>query len=395
MISDPITLESALDQLFALVTPLDHETIPVDEAADRYLADDLVARRTQPARDLSVMDGFAVAGPGPWRIIGESRAGAPFAASLASGEAAKISTGAACPPGTTGIVPIEDATLAKDGLCAAAPPPDRHIRRRGFDFAERDSLLEKGTRLGPTQIALARAAGHGEVAVARRPFLAIIECGDELSADPADPHPDRIPASNGAMVAAMAVTAGATARRIGPLPDDRSALARAIQDAADADVLVTTAGASVGEHDHVRGALEDCGASLAFWRVAIRPGKPLLVARLGRQIVLGLPGNPASSYVTAFLFLLPVLRALQGAARPFPIAIPLPLASPLPAGQDRREFLRACLVDGETVPLAERDSSALRTLAVANLLIDRPIGALAAPGGTPVPCYWLENGGFA
>lgn len=391
----PIRLERALERLLELVTPLAAEIVPVDEAAGRYLAADLIARRTQPARDLSAMDGFAVGGKGPWRIVGESRAGAPFAASLADGEAARISTGAACPEGTTGIVPIEDATVAGNELRAAVPYPGRYIRRRGFDFAEGASLLETGARLGPGQIALARAAGHGSLAVARRPLVAIAECGDELSADPADPHPDRVPATNGAMVAAMVRTTGAIPHPIGPLPDDRGRLTQAIRAAADAEVLVTTAGASVGEHDHVRGALEDCGAELAFWRVAIRPGKPMLVARLGEQIVLGLPGNPVSSYVTAFLFLLPLLRSLQGAPRPFPAAIPLALAAPLPAGADRREFVRARFVDGLAEPLPGRDSSALRTLAAADLLIDRPIGAPAAAVGAVVPCYWLGNGGVA
>lgn len=143
------------------------------------------------------------------------------------------------------------------------------------------------------------------------------------------------------------------------------------------------------------GALEDCGAELAFWRVAIKPGKPRLVGRLGRQLVLGLPGNPASSFVTAQLFLLPVLRALQGSASPLPPVLPLPLAAALPAGGNRREFLRAQLHQGHALPLDERDSSALRTLAAANLLIDRPMGAPAAPAGTIVPCYWLGYGGVA
>ncbi len=169
----------------------------------------------------------------------------------------------------------------------------------------------------------------------------------------------------------------------------------AIGEAADTNVIVTTAGASVGEHDHVRGALADCGAELAFWRVAIRPGKPLLVGRLGHQLVLGLPGNPASSFVTAFLFLLPLLRALQGATRILPVAFPLPLASALGAGGDRREFQRAQLRDGQAVPLDERDSSALVTLAAADLLIDRPIGAPPAPAGALIPCYWLGNDGIA
>jgi molybdopterin molybdotransferase len=386
-----ITLETAWSQLRALAEPLraGSESVPVDEAAGRFLARDLSARRTQPARDLSMMDGFAIAGPGPWAVIGEARAGLPFEGSLRPGEAVRIATGAACPAGTEGIVIVEDAAI--DGALLRAPPPEpgRWIRRRGFDFAEGRTLLEAGARIGPAQIALARAGGHGTLEVARRPLVAVVECGDELVADPAACPPNRLPASNGAMVAAMARGAGARTRAIGPLPDDRTELVRALRDAADAAVIVTTAGASVGEHDHVRGALADIGAEVAFWRVAIRPGKPLLLARLGTQIVLGLPGNPVSSYVTAFLFLLPLLRRLQGAPLALSAAVPLPLAGPLPAGGERREFRRARLVDGQALALPERDSSALATLAAADLLIDRPIGAPEAPAGAPVPCYLL------
>ena len=391
----PIPLEEAWDRLFALVRPLGSETVTVDEALGRYLAADLAARRTQPERDLSAMDGFAVRGPGPWRIVGESRAGAPFPGHLPSGEAVRISTGAACPDGTEGIVMVEDAALDGAALSSEVPEPGRHIRHRGFDFTAGTRLLRAGRRIGPGQLALARTAGHGSIAVARRPRVAVIEIGDELVADPQDCPPDRLPASNGAMVAAMAAGVGADARRIGPLSDDRAALARAIAEATDADVLVTTAGASVGEHDHVRGALEDCGARLEFWRVAIRPGKPLLVAQRGEQLVLGLPGNPASSFVTAFLFLLPLLRALQGAAKPRPQPLSLALASALPPGGERREFLRARFEDGRAIPLAERDSSALRTLAAADLLIDRLPGAPGAVRGDTVSCYWLGNGGMA
>lgn len=391
----PIPLEEAWERLFALVKPLGSEAVAVDEAAGRYLVEPLFARRTQPARDLSVMDGFAVTGPGPWRIVGESRAGAPFEASLSSDEAVAISTGAACPNGTEGIVLLEDATVDGSGFSAPSPEAGRWIRRRGFDFTKGAHLLDSGTRIGPGQLALARAAGHGTLSVARQPRVAIIECGDELVGDPKNCPPDRLPASNGAMVAAMAAGTGAVVERIGPLPDDRAVLAAAIAEAADADVIVTTAGASVGEHDHVRGALVDCGAELAFWRVAIRPGKPLLIGYLGKQIVLGLPGNPNSSFVTAFLFLLPLLRALQGAIRALPVAFPLPLASPLGAGGDRREFQRAQFREGEAVPLEERDSSALATLAAADLLVDRPIDAPAAPPGTLVPCYWLGSGSIA
>lgn len=395
--SEPILLEEAWERLFALVRaiPSGAETVSVDEAAGRYLARDVIARRTQPDANLSVMDGYAVAGPGPWPLVGESRAGVPFARPLSAGQAVQISTGAACPSGAEGIVILEDATVDAGLLYGASPEPGRWIRRRGFDFVEGAPLIAAGAAIGPVQIALSRAAGCGTLEVARRPLVAVIECGDELVAAPESCPPGRLPASNGAMVAAMARSVGARVSRDAPLPDDRGELAMAIGDAADAHVIVTTAGASVGEHDHVRGALDDCGADLAFWRVAIRPGKPLLVARRGGQIILGLPGNPASSFVTAFLFLLPLLRALQGAAKRLPIAVPISLASALPAGGERREFQRGLLQGGLVVPLDERDSSALRTLAEADILIDRPIGAPPAPAGATVPCYWIGNGYIA
>lgn len=390
-----IPLEEAQQRLLCLARPLGAETMAVDDAAGRYLMRSLASRRMQPAADLSAMDGFAVAGAGPWRIVGESRAGAPFAGSLAGREAARISTGAACPAGTDAIVLLEDGIVESETLRAPQPEQGRWIRRAGFDFTAGTTLIEAGTRLGPAHIALARASGHALVEVGRLPRIAIIELGDELVSDPENCPPHLLPASNGAMVAALARGAGARARQIGPLADNRAELALALDEVPEAEVIVTTAGASLGEHDHVRGALDDTGWTVAFWRVAIRPGKPLLVATRGHQLLLGLPGNPSSSFVTAFLFLLPLLRAMQGARHPAATTIPLPLAEPLPAGEGRREFRRARLVDGTAMPLPERDSSALATLAAADLLIDRPIGAPEAPAGTIVPCYWLESGGVA
>lgn len=390
-----LPLDEAWARLFALVGPAEAETIEVDEAAGRYLAAPLIARRTQPARDLSAMDGFAIAGRGPWVIVGEARAGVPLGRPIGPGQAARISTGAACPDGTEGIVIREDGEVAGDRLLATAAPSSEHIRRRGFDFASGAPLLESGAPVGPAQIALARAAGHADLTVGRQPRLAIVECGDELVADPREAGDHRLPASNGAMVAAMARPLARAIDPIGPLPDDRAALTEALAQARDADVIVTTAGASVGDHDHVRGALQDWGATLDFWRVAIRPGKPLLVARRGRQLVLGLPGNPASAFVTAFLFLLPLLRAIAGAARPLPAALPLRLAQPLPAGGPRREFRRASLTGAGVVPIDERDSSALLALGQAALLIDRPTGAPAARVGEVVTSYWIGIGGMA
>ncbi|WP_375290187.1 molybdopterin molybdotransferase MoeA [Qipengyuania sp.] len=392
--SAPIPLEEAWERLFNLADPLAPEDIRIDDAGGRWLAADLRAFRTQPYADLSAMDGFAVSGPGPWALVGEARAGHEFDGELSPGQAVRISTGARCPGGTDGIVIVEEGEVAGETLTASPPRENKHIRRRGFDFSEGELLLAAGTRLSPAQIALARSGGHGLVPVARRPRVAIIECGDELVANPETCPPDKLPSSNGAMVAAMVRAASADADVIGPLPDARKELTEAVEAAGNADVIVTTAGASVGAHDHVYGALEDCGADITFWRVAIRPGKPLMVARLGKRIVIGLPGNPVSAYVTAFLFVLPLVRALQGAVRSVPAAITLPVSDSLPVGGDRREFWRSTFVDGWARPLPQRDSSALKALAQADLLIDRPAAAPEAPAGSMVSCYWLENGGL-
>ena len=223
----------------------------------------------------------------------------------------------------------------------------------------------------------------------------MIDSGDELALDAALWHDHKLPASNGAMIVATVALLVDSVERLGPVPDRMDALAEALSAAEDADVIVTTGGASVGDHDLVRPALQAWGAEIDFWRVAMKPGKPLLVARRGTQIVLGLPGNPVSSYVTAFLFRLPLLRHLAGATEPFPQALRLPLGAEMPAVGQRIEFVRAHLIDGAAVPLGSQDSSALRTLAASNALIRREIGAPQAAAGELVPVYPLENGGIA
>ena len=391
----PISLEEAWGRLFGSVTPLASEIVPIDDADGRFLSSPVLARRTQPYADLSAMDGFAVAGSGPWRIVGESRAGAPFSGKLEKGEATRISTGAAIPKGADAILLVEEAHLQGDRLKHNDATSTAHIRREGFDFREGDSLLGPGQTITPAKIALLRAAGIGYVEVARRPLVAIVECGDELVRDPESAEPSQLPAANGAMLAAMAHRCGAHARVVGPVADDLDALGQTIEEARQADCVVTIGGASVGKHDLVRPALESVGAELDFWRVAIRPGKPLLVAKRGNQVILGLPGNPASAFVTGFLFALPLMRAMQGAETVCPVPVALPLVGTLPEGGPRREFRRARLSLGGVEPLEERDSSALRSLAEAQLLIDRPADCEEAKTGTPVPCYWLENGGIA
>jgi len=393
-LSELLGLEEAQTRLLALVPQLPLETAPVDAAVGRFLAEDLRAARTQPPADLSAMDGYALSpGAGPWRVVGESRAGAPYAAALASGEASRISTGAIMPEGADRVLLQEDAVREGESVIATdLPPPGRHIRKRGFDFAAGDLLLSRGTRITPARLALALAAGHGAVTVPRCLRVAVMDSGDELSPDPAACLPYQIPASNAAMIAAMIAPLGCDVTRIGPVPDDRAALAAALAQAEGADVLVTSGGASVGDHDLIKPALAAWGGETAFWRVAIKPGKPLLVATRGAQVILGLPGNPVSSFATAFLFALPLVRAATGDPDPLPRAITMIAGEDLPPTERRREFLRG-VVDGNSVRLSgSQDSSALSALAAADALIDRPAGSAAAKAGDAVRVFLLRNG---
>lgn len=383
----PLSLEQAQALLLDGVVPLGSETVRTEDASGRWLAAPVIARRTSPAGDVSAMDGFAVAGPGPWQIVGESAAGHPFGAQLSRGEAVRISTGAHVPSGAEGVL-LRERSLETEGELSAsggAPSPD-HIRRAGFDFREGDLLLAAGTALGPAQLALALAAGAATVKVGQQPRIAILDTGDELVADPAAASGALIPATNCAMLAALCAGLAGDVRKIGPVPDECDALQAAFVSAAEADLVVTSGGASVGDHDLIRPVLEDWGAAIEFWRVAIRPGKPLLVAKRGRQTIVGLPGNPASAFVTAVLFVLPLLRRLAGASRTaaLPRTIRAILAAPCPAGGPRREFLRARWSAEGILPLAERDSSAQRTLATAEALIDRPAGAPPAQAGETI-----------
>jgi molybdopterin molybdotransferase len=393
----PLPLAEAHKRLLGQVEPLIAETIPVHGALRRYLAAPLLAARTQPAADLSAMDGYAMRADdvsGPWQVVGESAAGHPYAVRLSRGQAIRISTGALMPPGEAVVLLQENA--ARDGdavfLNGEGEPTARHVRRAGFDFEAGNQVLSSGTRVGPAQLALALAAGHAELPVHRLPSLAILDSGDELASDPAKCAPHQVPASNGAMIAAMAAPHVSSLQRLGPVPDRLDLILAALDQAADTDVIATSGGASVGDHDLVRPALEQWGAKIDFWRVAMRPGKPLLVARRGRQWVIGLPGNPISSYVTAFLFLLPLLRALGGASDPRPRHLLARLGTSLPPAGDRTEFVRARFDGDSLVPVAVQDSSALLALAVAEALVERPANAPAARAGDLVEAYWLENG---
>ena len=395
-----ISLDEAWALLLAEAEPLEGESVPVAEALGCYAASDVLARRTQPAADLSAMDGYSVGADdlfGPWRVVGESAAGRPYEGKLAAGEAIRISTGARMPDGGGAVLLQENAERDGNTLRLANDdgPTARHIRRKGFDFGKGDTLLEAGQRIGAAQLALAIMGGNAALDATRRPALAVIDSGSELAADPSRVAAHQLPASNGPMVLAMAAPFVFSARRIGPVPDDLGALVEALESAGDADVIVTSGGASVGDHDLVRPALERWGARIGFWRVAIKPGKPLLVARRGKQIVLGLPGNPVSAYVTAYLFLLPLLRRLSGAASPLPVPTPVRVAAAMPAVGSRTEFVRARLGPDGAMPVDEQDSSALRALSRADFLIRRDAGATEVVAGTTHSAYLLENGGIA
>ena len=403
MKTPPLSLDEAQRRLLALAPALPIEYRAVEECGGFYLAAPLTALRTQPAAPLSAMDGYAVrAGdPGPWRVIGESAAGHPLNRALGPGEAARVSTGAIVPEGCDCVLLQEDCAREGDTLrhLELLPTAGRHIRRAGLDFSAHDLILPVGTRIGAAQLALAIAAGHQFLPVRRPVRLTIIDCGDELVAPGVPDAAHHLPASNAPMLAALAAGLPVEIRRLGPIPDRLDALAVAFDEARDADIVVTSGGASVGDHDLIRPALDHAGASIDFWRVAIKPGKPLLVALRpngnGEQVILGLPGNPASAFVTGFLFMLPLLRAALGAAQPLARPFAARLAEQLPPGGKRMEFLRARWSEGQVSPEIEQDSGALRPLAHANALICRAIGAPAAAPGEMVPIYWLENGGIA
>ncbi|MDP5103355.1 MAG: molybdopterin molybdotransferase MoeA [Erythrobacter sp.] len=396
--SELLGLEDAQARLLALAPRLPPEAIATEAAQGRYLAEDILAARTQPAADLSAMDGYALApGAGPWAMVGESRAGVPFAGALAANQCVRISTGAVVPAGADRVLLQEDAAVAEGQVTTAdAPPPGRHIRSRGFDFGAGDVLLTRGTPMTPGRIALALAAGHRRVTTARRVRVAVMDSGDELAPDPAHCAPHQVPASNAAMIAAMLAPLGCEVARIGPVPDDHAALAAALAQAESADILITSGGASVGDHDLIKPALAAWGADIAFWKVAIKPGKPLLVATRpnagGSQVILGLPGNPVSSFVTAFLFALPLVRAAMGAAAPLPRSETVITGEALPAIGRRREFLRAVREGGAVRCAGSQDSSALSALALADCLIDRPAHAPALPVGAAVTVFPLQNG---
>ena len=384
-----IAPDEALARLIALAGPVDVETLPLIEAAGRWTAEPVTALRTQPARDLSAMDGYAIRYadvPGPWRVVGESAAGSPYSDTVGAHEATRIFTGAALPRGTDSVVIQEDVTRDGDALTLGGDGPEHqgaHVRRAGSDFAAGQILIEAGERLTPARIGLAAIGGHATLPVRRRLRVAIISAGDELVPPGTDAGLDRLPASNGIMLAAMLGALPVEIVDFGIVPDDRAALSDVFTQARDCDIIVTTGGASVGDHDLVQPALVDAGAAIDFWKIAMRPGKPLMAGRLGTAVALGLPGNPVSAFVTATLFLKPLIAHLSGAHDAAPSTLTATLGTDMPAVAIRTDYVRAIWIGGAISPLGG-DSGMLVPLAAATALIVRPAGSPPARAGDTV-----------
>ncbi len=392
-----ITVEEALKRTLASAeAPLDEEQVALEAAYGRVLARDLKALRTQPPFANSAMDGYAVRAAdtanasATLTVIGESAAGRAFGGALGPGEAARIFTGAPMPEGADAIVIQED--VRRDGerirLTAAVPAGD-NVREAGMDFRAGEALIAAGRRLTPRDVALAAAANHTRLTVRRRARVAILATGDELVAPGGSLGPAQIIASNNYAVAGVVEACGSVAIDLGIAVDEVGALRDAVGRARDvkADVLVTLGGASVGDYDLVQQALVAGGMELGFWRIAMRPGKPLMHGKLGDMRVLGLPGNPTSSMVCAVLFLRPLLRALHGESDPgADLNEPARLAVDLPANGPRQDYMRASLsrsADGLLVatPAASQDSSLVKTMARADGLIVRAPHAEPANAG--------------
>lgn len=378
-----IGVEEAQARLLALASPLSAIELPMAEVAGHYLAEAVVAQRTQPAADLSAMDGYAIRFadlPGPWRVAGESAAGRPFAGGVDAGEAVRIFTGAHMPEGADSILIQEEA--ARDGnilmLTGEGPPGvGASVRHKGGDFSEGDKLLEAGSKLNASRIAAAIMAGYGALVVGGRPKVSIIASGDELLPPGQSCGAANIPSSNSVMLAAMLDGLPCTVEDKGIVADNLSDLEAVFRGCTGSDIIVTSGGASVGDHDLVQQALRNVGAEIDFWRVAMRPGKPVMAGRLGNAIVLGLPGNPSSAFVTAFLFLLPLIRHLAGCTSPLPELLTASLGSDLPAGGIRTDYFRARLENDVISVFNKQDSGMLTPLSKANALLINPANAPA------------------
>jgi molybdopterin molybdotransferase len=390
-----LSVADALQRVLEHAAPLPAEEVPLSEAAGLVLAYPLKALRTQPPADLSAMDGYAVRAsdvaetPVRLKIIGEVAAGRPFGRTVGPGEAARIFTGGVMPDGTDAIIIQEHTKRDGDVVDVAKPSAKgRHIRTKGLDFTAGETLIAEGHRLTARDLALAAGMNHPLVPVHRRPKVAMFATGDELMPPGAQLGPGQIISSNNYAIGALARAEGANVEDLGIVGDRLDDTVAAVRRAREggADILITSGGASVGEYDLVQKAFTAEGMELSFWRLALRPGRPLMYGRLGAMHVLGVPGNPVSAFVCGFLFLVPLIRCLAGRTdleRPIDEAV---LGCDLPENDERADYLRATLTEGTQGPVATpfpvQDSSMMAPLAKAGCMVIREPFAPAAKAGS-------------
>jgi molybdopterin molybdotransferase len=387
----------ALAAILAGVEPMAEEMVALEDAYHRVLARDVAARRTQPPQAMSAMDGYAVRAADAaevnarLKVIGEVAAGRPFDRALGAGEAARIFTGGVIPDGADAVVIQEDTVADGNSITITeAAATGRHVRPAGVDFREGDVLLKAGSRLTERDLSLAASMNYPELPVRRRPKLALLATGDELVMPGRTPGPGQIVYSNGYALRALARAEGADTVDLGVAADTMEATTSGIRRARDlgADILVTTGGASVGDHDLVKESLEAEHVKIAFWKIAMRPGKPMMHGRLGAMRVIGVPGNPVSSYVCTFLFVVPLIRALSGRKVIHNARESALLGRDVPANDQREDYLRARLEEHDdgtliAIPVNHQDSSLLANLAAAQALLIRAPFAPAAKAGSP------------
>jgi molybdopterin molybdotransferase len=396
-------VSDALTKLLSGVMPLETELVSLENGNGRYLSEPLVSTRTQPPFAASAMDGYAIRHDDltsertTLTVIGEAPAGHGYAGTVGAGETVRIFTGAPVPTGADTILIQENAERDGERITVLEnPAKGAYVRPAGLDFSEGDALLQPPLRLAYRHLALAAAMNHAMLPVHRRPRVAILATGDELVRPGTQPGPDQIIASNHAGIAAMVEDCGGEPLDLGISPDEPVALANHVRRAIKekADILVTLGGASVGDHDLVQDILGQEGMDLAFWRIAMRPGKPLMAGRLGNTKVLGLPGNPVSSLVCGLLFLKPLMQAMLGQGQEGSDTQRATLTAPLPENDRRQDYVRATLSTSEdgqlmVTPFSRQDSSMLNLLAKSGALVVRPPHAPALDAGAEVPILVL------